>query len=47
MLHGIIYNSGDFFLPKKVKKILDTDLIGTHKKHFIFRDGQLFIRLLV
>ena len=34
MLHDIIYNSGDFFLPKRVKKILDTDLIGTHKKTF-------------
>ena len=34
MLHDIIYNSVDFFLLKKVKKILDTDLIGTHKKTF-------------
>lgn len=37
MLHDMIYNSGDFFLPKRVKKILDTDLIGTHtKKHLYF-----------
>ena len=28
-LQNIIYNSGDAFLPEKIKKILVTDLIGT------------------
>jgi hypothetical protein len=33
-LQNIIYNSGDVFLPEKIKKILLTDLIGTSKKTF-------------
>lgn len=33
-LQNIIYNSGDAFLPVKVKNILGIDLIGTSKKTF-------------
>jgi len=33
-LQNIIYNSGDAFLPEKIKKILGTDLIGTSNKTF-------------
>ena len=33
-IQNIIYNSGDIFLPEKVKNILGTDLIGTSKKTF-------------
>jgi hypothetical protein len=33
-LENIIYNSGDAFLPEKIKKILGTDFIGTSKKTF-------------
>jgi len=33
-LQNIIYNSGDAFLPEKIKKILVTDLIGTSKQTF-------------
>ena len=32
--NNIIYNSGDAFLPEKVKTILGTDFIGTSKKTF-------------
>ena len=42
-IQNIIYNSGDVFLPEKVKNILGTDLIGNSKKHYMFPDGQLFI----
>ena len=31
-IQNIIYNSGDVFLPEKVKNILGTDLIGNSKK---------------
>lgn len=33
-LQNIIYNSGDAFLPEKIKKLLGTDLIGTSNKTF-------------
>jgi hypothetical protein len=33
-LQNIIYNSGDAFLPEKIKYILGLDLIGTSKKTF-------------
>jgi hypothetical protein len=33
-LENIIYNSGDAFLPEKIRNILGTDLIGTSKKTF-------------
>jgi hypothetical protein len=33
-IQNIIYNSGDVFLPEKVKNILGTDLIGSSKKTF-------------
>ena len=33
-IQDIIYNSGDVFLPEKVKNILGTDLIGDSKKTF-------------
>lgn len=33
-LKKIIYNSGDIFLPKQIKDILDKDIIGNSKKTF-------------
>ena len=33
-LQNIIYNSGDVFLPEKIKNILGMDLIGTSEKTF-------------
>lgn len=33
-LQNIIYNSGDVFLPEKIKNILLIELIGTYKKTF-------------
>jgi len=33
-LQNIIYNSGDIFLPEKIKNILGTDLLGNSKKSF-------------
>ena len=33
-IQDIIYNSGDVFLPEKVKNILGKDLIGNSKKTF-------------
>ena len=33
-IQDIIYNSGDVFLPEKVKNVLGTDLIGNSKKIF-------------
>ena len=33
-IQNIIYNSGDVFLPEKVKNILGKDLIGNSKKTF-------------
>lgn len=33
-LHNIIYNSGDAFLPEKLKNILGVDLIGSSTKTF-------------
>jgi hypothetical protein len=33
-LNNIIYNSGDVFLPEKIKNILGVDIIGTSKKTF-------------
>jgi hypothetical protein len=33
-IQNIIYSSGDVFLPEKVKKILERDLIGNTKKTF-------------
>ena len=33
-IQNLIYNSGDIFLPEKIKNILGTDLIGTSKKTF-------------
>ena len=35
-LERIIYNSGDFFLPKPIKDRLDKDIIGSSKKTFYF-----------
>lgn len=44
-LQNIIYNSGDAFLPEKVKKILGTDLIGTSKKTF-YISGWSIVHLI-
>jgi hypothetical protein len=33
-IKNIIYNSGDVFLPDKIKKKLAYDIIGSHKKTF-------------
>lgn len=44
-LQKIIYNSGDVFLPEKVKKILGTVLIGTSKKTF-YVSGWSIVHLI-
>lgn len=33
-IHNMIYNSGDMFLPERLKYILGIDLIGNSKKTF-------------
>lgn len=35
-IEKILYNSGDVFLPKQLKQLLDTDIIGSSKKTFYF-----------
>ena len=44
-IQNIIYNSGDVFLPEKIKKILGTDLIGTSKKTF-YVSGWSIVHLI-
>ena len=44
-LQNIIYNSGDAFLPEKIKKILVTDLIGTSKQTF-YISGWSIVHLI-
>jgi hypothetical protein len=44
-LHTIIYNSGDAFLPEKLKNILGTDLIGTSTKTF-YVSGWSIVHLI-
>lgn len=44
-LKNIIYNSGDFFLPEKIKNILGTDLLGTSNKTF-YVSGWSIIHLI-
>jgi hypothetical protein len=44
-LRDIIYNSGDVFLPEKVKNILGTDLIGSSKKTF-YVSGWSIVHLI-
>ena len=44
-IENIIYNSGDVFLPEKIKKILGTDLIGTSKKTF-YVSGWSIVHLI-
>ena len=44
-IQNIIYNSGDIFLPEKVKNILGTDLIGTSKKTF-YVSGWSIVHLI-
>ena len=39
-IHNMIYNSGDMFLPERLKYILSVDLIGNSKKPFMFQVGQ-------
>lgn len=34
LLQQLLYNSGDAFLPEKIKQLLSTDLIGSSKKTF-------------
>ena len=49
-IHNMIYNSGDMFLPERLKYILSVDLIGNSKKTFYvswwsivhFINGMLF-----
>jgi hypothetical protein len=33
-LSNVIYDSGDLFLPEKIKRVLEIDLIGSSKKTF-------------
>lgn len=35
-IEKILYNSGDFFLPKPIKTILDKDILGSSKHTFYF-----------
>ena len=44
-IQNIIYNSGDVFLPEKIKNILGTDLIGTSKKTF-YISGWSIVHLI-
>lgn len=44
-LKNIIYNSGDVFLPEKIKNILGTDLLGTSNKTF-YVSGWSIIHLI-
>ena len=49
-IHNMIYNSGDMFLPERLKYILSVDLFGNSKKTFYvsgwsivhFINGMLF-----
>jgi len=34
LLQQLLYNSGDAFLPEKIKQLLSTDFIGSSKKTF-------------
>jgi hypothetical protein len=44
-IHNLIYNSGDVFLPEKVKYILGMDLIGSSKNTF-YVSGWSFVHLM-
>ena len=44
-IQNIIYNSGDVFLPEKVKDILGRDLIGNSKKTF-YVSGWSIVHLI-
>jgi hypothetical protein len=44
-IQNLIYNSGDAFLPEKVKNILGMDLIGTSKKTF-YVSGWSIVHLM-
>jgi hypothetical protein len=44
-IQNILYNSGDVFLPEKIKNILGTDLIGTSKKTF-YVSGWSIVHLI-
>ena len=33
-LYNMMYDSGDVFLPKKIKQMLEIDLVGSSKKTF-------------
>ncbi len=44
-IHNLIYNSGDVFLPEKVKHILGVDLIGSSKNTF-YVSGWSLVHLL-
>ncbi len=44
-IQDIIYNSGDVFLPEKVKNILGTDLIGNSKNTF-YVSGWSIVHLI-
>lgn len=44
-LNQLIYNSGDIFLPKRIKKILLIDLVGSSKKT-LYVSGWSIIHLI-
>jgi hypothetical protein len=44
-IQEILYNSGDAYLPKKIKDILRTNLIGTSEKTF-YVSGWSIIHLI-
>jgi hypothetical protein len=44
-MYNLIYNSGDVFLPEKIKKILGTDLIGSSTQTF-YVSGWSLVHLM-
>lgn len=44
-LYNMMYNSGDVFLPKKIKQMLEIDLVGSSKKTF-YISGWSVIHLI-
>lgn len=44
-MYNLIYNSGDVFLPKKIKTILGTDLIGSSTQTF-YVSGWSLVHLM-
>lgn len=44
-LYNMMYDSGDVFLPKKIKQMLEIDLVGSSKKTF-YISGWSVIHLI-